>query len=93
MPQSVRIGTTPLRYPIEATPGEVVLIVKKPGFREETIAMAADRDAEQTVTLVRKPVAGTPRPDGAKPSGGDDFLTKTPGPPSGSVDPFARPKK
>ncbi len=93
MPQGVRIGTTPLRYPIDATPGEVVLIVKKPGYRDETIAMAADHDAAQAVTLVRKPIAAAPRPDGAKPPGGDDFLTKTPGPPSGSLDPFAKPTK
>lgn len=98
MPQGVLIGTTPLSVPVDAVAGQLVFMVKKAGYRDETIAMAADRDGDQLVKL-RKTAATAPakpsRPakaaDGA--AGSDDFLTRTPAAPSGSLDPFAKPKK
>ena len=91
MPQAVRIGTTPLHYAVDATPGEVVLLLKKRGYRDETIAMPADRDAERAVALVRRPSGKTHQETAAPPP--EDFLTKTSGAASGSLDPFARPEK
>ncbi|HET7500142.1 MAG TPA: protein kinase [Kofleriaceae bacterium] len=93
MPQSVRIGTTPMTYSADPVSGELVLLVKKRGYRDQTVAMPADHDGAQTVTLVKKPVPGPARPPGAEPPAPDDFMTRTPAPPSGSLDPFARPKK
>ena len=93
MPQAVRIGTTPIRYAVDATPGEVVLLLRKRGYRDETIAMAADRDAARAVTLVRvRRSPGTTRKGSAAPEP-DDFLTRTSGAASGGLDPFARPGK
>jgi hypothetical protein len=89
MPQGVRIGTTPLHYTIDATEGDVVLLVKKRGYRDETIALPADHDAERAVALVRK-AASAPSSNAAPV---DDFLTKTSGPSNDSVDPFAKPSK
>lgn len=87
MPQGVRIGTTPLKHPIEAMAGEVVLLMKKKGYRDETFAMPADHDGAQTLTLRKLAVPAQP------PAGKDDFFTKTPAPPSTqTLDPFAKPK-
>ena len=91
MPQAVRIGTTPIHYAVDATPGEVVLLLRKRGYRDQTIAMPADRDAERAVALVRSS-SGTTRKGSAAPEP-DDFLTKTSGAASGGLDPFARPEK
>jgi hypothetical protein len=93
MPQGVRVGATPLSYPIDAISGEVVVILKKPGYRDQTIAMPADHDADQTAKLVRKPAGGPVKPAGGTPPSSNDFLTHTPAPPAGSLDPFAKPKK
>ncbi|HEX3758160.1 MAG TPA: protein kinase [Kofleriaceae bacterium] len=95
MPQGVRIGFTPLDYSTEAMAGEVVFSLKKPGFRDETVSLPADRDGDKAVALVRK--AGAPRPHAATPGaaspGGDDFFTRTPASSRDSIDPFAKPKK
>ena len=99
MPQGVLIGTTPLSVPVDAVAGQLVFMVKKAGYRDETIAMAADRDGDQLVKLRKtaaatapsKPTKPTKPTDGA--AGTDDFLTRTPAAPSGSLDPFAKPKK
>jgi hypothetical protein len=93
MPQSVRVGTTPLVYPIDLVGGEVVLLLKRPGFRDQTIAMPADHDADKVVKLVRKPASTPTRPADGTPSAPGDFLTHTPAAPTGSLDPFAKPKK
>jgi hypothetical protein len=107
MPQGVRIGTTPLSYPVEVMTGEIVLLLKKPGYRDQTVAMRADRDSEQKVALARKPLstgdkqaattppAGTTPPVGTTPPAPTDFYTHTPGPTkgTGSIDPFSKPNK
>jgi hypothetical protein len=80
MPQGVRIGTTPLSYPIESVSGGVVLILKRRGYRDQTIELPADRDSDKMVALVKAPrrPAETPVP------------AASPGvTPSGSIDPFA----
>jgi serine/threonine-protein kinase len=98
-PQRVRIGTTPLALPIDAGPDNVMLVVKLRGHRDQTITLPADHDTDKTVTLVR--LAGR-RPEAASPAAaGTDFFSRTPPPapppspvtPSGSIDPFAKPKK
>jgi hypothetical protein len=98
MPQGVLVGTTPLTYPVDAVAGQLVFVVKKPGYRDETIAMAADHNGDQLVKLRKSGGApGKParpaRPTDGAPAGSDDFLTRTPAAPTGSLDPFAKPKK
>jgi hypothetical protein len=77
MPQRLHIGTTPLTYSIDAIEGEIVLIVKRRGYVDRQLAVPADRDTEQTVTLAR---VATARP----------HETEPPGPGSGSVSPGER---
>jgi serine/threonine-protein kinase len=93
MPQGVRIGTTPLSYPVESMSGEIVLLLKKPGYRDQTIAMRADRDSEQKVALARKPLPTGDKPAGTAAPSPNDFYTHTPGRTtgSGSIDPFTKP--
>lgn len=75
--------------------GEIVLLLKKPGYRDQTVAMGADRDSEQKVTLARKPVSTGGKPAGTAPPSPNDFYTHTPGltTGTGSVDPFSKPDK
>jgi serine/threonine protein kinase len=95
MPQGVRVGFTPLDVAADAMAGEVVFTLKKPGFRDETISLPADRDGDRAVALVRK--TSTPRRQAAAPGaehpGGDDFFTRTPASSGNTIDPFAPPKK
>jgi hypothetical protein len=85
MPQAVRIGTTPVTYSMDAIEGEVVLIVKKRGYADQQLAVPADRDTDQTITLARvttrlhepKPAA----PSSAPTSRGDPHG-------GGTLDPF-----
>jgi len=91
MPESVRVGTTPFVYTIDAIDvidAELVLRVKKRGYRDEPLTLRTEHPGEYAVTLVRKPTTApaTPRPSA------DDFFTRTPAP-AGSADPAARPKK
>jgi eukaryotic-like serine/threonine-protein kinase len=80
MPQGVRIGTTPLDYAMDPIDGEIVLIVKKRGYDDQQLAVRADRDHAQAVTLVRHAFGGPTRPGGGHPS--------APTPPAGTLDPF-----
>jgi serine/threonine-protein kinase len=95
MPQGVRVGFTPLDFSADAMAGEVVYTLKKPGFRDETVALPADRDGDKAVALVRK--ASAPRRQAAAPGaqtpGGDEFFTRTPASSGNTIDPFATPKK
>ena len=84
MPQGVRIGTTPLTYPMDSMDGQVVLIVKKRGYSDKEIAVAANQDSEQTVTLA-KVASDRPKP----PPTGTGSATA----PTGSLDPFDKLKK
>jgi serine/threonine-protein kinase len=90
MPQAVRIGMTPLRYDVEPVSGELVLLVRKRGYRDETVALRADHDAAQTIALVKKPLAAPAKPASQDPG---EFITHTQVTPSGSLDPFAKPTK
>jgi serine/threonine-protein kinase len=85
MPQGVRIGTTPLTYSMEAIDGEVVLIVKRRGYVDRQLAMPADRDTDQTVTLARVAPA---RPHEPEPSGPGSGSASPGQPQSGTLDPF-----
>jgi hypothetical protein len=85
MPQGVRIGTTPLTYSLEAIDGEVVLIVKRRGYVDRQLAVPADRDTDQTVTLAR---VATARPHEPEPSGSSSGSASPSGPHSGTLDPF-----
>jgi hypothetical protein len=85
MPQGVRIGTTPLSYPMDAIEGQVVLIVKKRGYSDKELAVAANQDSDQTVTLAR--VASGPKPPRPPPGTGSATA------PTGSLDPFEKLKK
>jgi hypothetical protein len=82
LPQAVRIGTTPLAYPIDASDGEVVLIVKKSGYVDRQLVVPADRDTEQTITLAR-----VTKPREAKPPVPDAGSASTK-PDGGTLDPF-----
>jgi hypothetical protein len=90
MPQGVRIGTTPLVYPMDAIDGEMVLIVKKRGFTDLQLAVPADKDSAQTVKLA----SAASRPHG-KGSGSQTQTNVTPPPNGGTLDPFEKldPKK
>src|SRR5262249_33907735 len=80
-PQGVRIGATPLDYPMDATGGEVVLIVKKRGYADRQVAVAADRDGEVRVALARRSAGAPAKPGGPTPPGSTT-------PVDGSLDPF-----
>ena len=90
MPQAVRIGITPLTYSMDAIEGEVVLIVKRRGYIDRQLAVPADRDTDQTVTLARVVTARPPEPAPPGPGSG-------PTPPDEShgrtLDPFDKPSK
>jgi serine/threonine-protein kinase len=97
MPQGIRVGETPLRLPIDAVSGELVLLLQKPGYRDQTITMPADHDGDQAVKLVRKsgsvarPAGGTARPGADPPTGQGDFFTRTPAPPAAPSPPSPPP--
>jgi serine/threonine-protein kinase len=63
MPQGVRIGTTPLTYSMDSIEGEIVLIVKRRGDVDQQVAVPADRDTDQTVTLARVAAAKPHEPE------------------------------
>ena len=94
MPQGVRIGTTPLTYSMDAIEGEIVLIVKRHGYVDRQLAVPADRDTDQTVTLAR---VATARPHEPEPPGPGPGSASPGGPQSGTLDPFdklaSRPRK
>jgi serine/threonine-protein kinase len=85
MPQGVRIGTTPLTYAIDAMEGEVVLIVKRHGYVDLQLAVAADRDTDRTVMLAR---VATVKPREPEPPGPGAGSASPGGPHSGTLDPF-----
>jgi hypothetical protein len=85
MPQGVRIGTTPLTYSMDAIEGEVVLIVKRRGYVDRQIAVPADRDTDQMVTLAR---IATAKPREVEPPGPGSGSAVTSGPHRGTLDPF-----
>jgi len=85
MPQGVRIGTTPLTYSIDALEGEIVLIIKKRGYVDQQLAVPADRDTNQAVTLAQ---VATPRSHEPKRSGPGSGSALSGEPPSGTLDPF-----
>jgi serine/threonine-protein kinase len=95
LPQSVRIGKTPMTYTMDAVDGEVVFVLRKRGFRDETIAVPASADATKSVVLARATVA---RPAGERPAA----AAATPPPPapapaadkprSSTLNPFEKPK-
>jgi serine/threonine-protein kinase len=85
MPQGVRIGTTPLTYSMDAIEGEIVLIVKRRGYVDRQLAVPADRDTDQTVTLARVAAA---RPHEAEPPGPGSGSASPGKPQSGTLDPF-----
>jgi tRNA A-37 threonylcarbamoyl transferase component Bud32 len=87
MPQGVRIGTTPLKYSMDAIGGEIVLIVKRRGYVEQQLAVPADRDTDQTVTLARVPTVKPREPEPPGPGSG----SASPGESHGrTLDPFDR---
>ncbi|HTJ41764.1 MAG TPA: serine/threonine-protein kinase [Kofleriaceae bacterium] len=85
MPQGVRVGTTPLALPMDAMSGEVVLIVKKRGYVDQQLAVAADHDSDQTIALAKIAAAKPPRPP--KPNGSGTSAGSGSGS-DGSLDPF-----
>jgi eukaryotic-like serine/threonine-protein kinase len=85
MPQGVRIGTTPLTYSMDAIEGEIVLIVKRRGYVDRQLAVPADRDTDQTVTLAR---VATARPHEPEPPGPRSGSASPAEPHSGTLDPF-----
>ena len=85
MPQGVRIGTTPLTHSMDASEGEVVLIVKRHGYVDRQLAVPADRDTDQTVTLARVAAAKPREPEPPRPGAGS---ASPGGPQSGTLDPF-----
>jgi serine/threonine-protein kinase len=74
MPQAIRVGKTPFDYSIDAAEGELVFVVRKAGFKDQTVALAADKDGRKAVELERKP------------RGGGGSTTKPGG--GGTLDPF-----
>jgi eukaryotic-like serine/threonine-protein kinase len=67
MPASVRVGKTPFTYPIDAIEGELVFVLRKNGFKDQTVALAGDKDGSKVVELERKPRGGgggTTKPGG-----------------------------
>jgi serine/threonine protein kinase len=85
MPQGVRIGTTPLTYAMDAIEGEIVLIVKRHGYADRQLAVPANRDTDQTVTLARVAAAKPHEPESPGPGSG----SASPGEPHGrTLDPF-----
>jgi hypothetical protein len=85
MPQGVRIGTTPLTYSMDAIGGEIVLIVKRRGYVDQQLAVPADRDTDQTVTLAR---VATVKPREPEPPGPGSGSASPSGPHRGTLDPF-----
>lgn len=87
MPQGVRIGTTPLTYSMDAIEGEIVLIVKRRSYVDQQLALPADRDTDQTITLARVPAAKPHDPEPPGRAAG----SASPDPSHGrSLDPFDR---
>jgi serine/threonine-protein kinase len=80
MPDNVRVGVTPLRYPVGAAPEPLVLVLRKPGYREASVALTADHDLDRMVALIRKPSEGRTRPRASRPPAADEFMTRTPAP-------------
>jgi len=80
MPQGVRIGVTPVTYPMDAIDGQVVLLVKKKGYADKEVALPANSDSEQTVKLAKTASATRSHtaPQGSSTSSGD----------TGTLDPF-----
>jgi eukaryotic-like serine/threonine-protein kinase len=90
MPQGVRIGTTPLTYAMDAMDaieGEIVLIVKRRGYVDQQLAVPADRDTDQTVTLARVASAKPHEPEPPSPGSGSASPGERHG---GTLDPFDR---
>jgi len=77
MPEGARIGTAPLDYQVDPSPGEIALVLKKRGYDDQRIAVRADRDSEATVELVRRQAVAPTKP-----------TVKTPPPAGGTLDPF-----
>jgi hypothetical protein len=87
MPQGVRIGTTPLKHSMDAIEGEIVLIVKRRGYVDQQLAVPADRDTDQKITLVRVAAA---KPHESEPPG-RGAGSASPDPSHGrTLDPFDR---
>ena len=87
MPQGVRIGTTPLTFSVDAINGEIVLIVKRRGYVDQQVVVPADRDTDQTVTLVRVAPVKPREPELPGPGSG----SASPGESHGrTLDPFDR---
>jgi hypothetical protein len=85
MPQGVRIGTTPLTYSMDAIEGEIVLIVKRRSYVDRELAVPADRDTDQMVTLAR---VATARPHEPEPTGPRAGSASSGKPHGGTLDPF-----
>jgi hypothetical protein len=85
MPQSVRIGTTPLTYSMDAIEGEIVLIVKRRGYVDRQLAVPANRDTDQLVTLAR---VATAKPHEPEPPGSGSGSASPGKPQRGTLDPF-----
>jgi hypothetical protein len=85
MPQGVRIGTTPLTYSMDAIEGEIVLIVKRRGYVDRQLAVPADHDTDQLVTLAR---VATAKPHEPEPAGSGSGSASPGKPQRGTLDPF-----
>jgi serine/threonine-protein kinase len=85
MPQGVRIGTTPLTYSMDAIEGEIVLIVKRRGYVDRQLAVPANRDTDQLVTLAR---VATAKPHEPQPPGSGSGSASPGKPQRGTLDPF-----
>jgi hypothetical protein len=69
---------------MDAIEGEVVLIIKKRGYADQQLAVPADRDTEQTVTLAR----AVTRSHEPKPPGPGSGSASSGEPQGGTLDPF-----
>jgi hypothetical protein len=87
MPRGVRIGATPLTYSMDAIEGEIVLIVKRRGYVDQPLAVPANRDTDQMVTLA---LVAAAKPHEVEPPGAGSGSAEPGKPQSRTLDPFEK---
>jgi serine/threonine-protein kinase len=55
IPDHLRIGKTPMRYPLARSQGDAVFLLKLDGYEDRRVELAADHDANANVELTRTP--------------------------------------
>jgi len=90
LPQEMHLGKTPLLYALDAINGEIVLLVKKRGYHDRRIAVAADRDREQSVMLARVITAAPLHGEDSKATGSSGSAADTSAVEGGTLDPFEK---